>query len=92
DNLCRYRAVQDLRIRIHPQDTLFDIFARAAAAKTVGCRSTVSLPPGLTSIAVTALENLTAPWAGAMEFVEESDQQLADVIRRRQCERIRYAD
>ncbi len=92
DNLCRYRAVQDLRIRIHPQDTLFDIFARAAAAKTVGCRSTVSLPPGLTSIAVTALENLTAPWAGAMEFVEESDQQLADVIRRRQCERIRYAN
>jgi RHH-type proline utilization regulon transcriptional repressor/proline dehydrogenase/delta 1-pyrroline-5-carboxylate dehydrogenase len=92
DNFCRYRPVGNLRIRIHPDDTFFEIFARACAAKTVGGRSTISIPPGSDSTAVTALENLTDPWAGAIEFVEESDEQLAEVIRQHQCDRIRYAD
>ncbi len=92
DNFCRYRPVEQLRIRIHREDTFFDIFARACAAKTAGCRSTISIPPGTHSLAITALENLTDPWAGAIEFVEESDQRLADVIGHSQCDRIRYAD
>ena len=45
DNFRRYRPVGHLRIRIHPDDTVFDVFARAAAARAAGCRTTVSSPP-----------------------------------------------
>ena len=34
---------------------------------------------------------LTEPWAGAIEFVEESEARLAEVIRTAQTDRVRYA-
>src|SRR5438477_116535 len=43
DNFRRYLPVREMRIRVHPDDSAFEIFARVAAAKTVGCRITVSL-------------------------------------------------
>ncbi len=48
DNLRRYRPVPALRVRVHPDDDAFEIFARVAAARTVGCRrcSTRSPSPG----------------------------------------------
>ena len=36
DNFRRYLPVEPLRIRVHPEDSLFDIFARAAAARAAG--------------------------------------------------------
>jgi RHH-type proline utilization regulon transcriptional repressor/proline dehydrogenase/delta 1-pyrroline-5-carboxylate dehydrogenase len=41
--------------------------------------------------AVSLLEELTESWAGAIEFVEETDGQLAAVIRAGQADRVRYA-
>ena len=38
-----------------------------------------------------ALDELTASWAGGIEFIEESDETLAEVIRAGQTDRIRYA-
>ena len=65
DNIRRYLPVEHLRIRLHAQDSLFDLFARVAAARTVGCRITISLPPGLNSPGVELLESLTESWGAA---------------------------
>ncbi len=37
------------------------------------------------------LEDLTGSWAGSIEFVEESDDALADVMRLEHTDRLRYA-
>jgi RHH-type proline utilization regulon transcriptional repressor/proline dehydrogenase/delta 1-pyrroline-5-carboxylate dehydrogenase len=78
-------------VRVHPDDDSFEIFARVAAARSVGCRVTVSTPPGLDAKAVVSLDALTEHWAAAIEFVEESDAELAEVVRARQTDRLRYA-
>ena len=44
-----------------------------------------------TSAGVQRLHELTEDWDGAIEFVEETDEQLAAVIRARQTDRIRFA-
>ncbi|HYV27701.1 MAG TPA: bifunctional proline dehydrogenase/L-glutamate gamma-semialdehyde dehydrogenase, partial [Candidatus Eisenbacteria bacterium] len=91
DNFRRYLPVRELRVRIHSNDTAFEIFARICAAKVAGCRITVSVPHDFKSAALSWLEELTEPWAGTIEFVEESDDELAEIIRTRQTDRIRYA-
>ena len=52
---------------------------------------TVTVPPDYTSPALELLEQLTESWAGAIEFVEETDEQLIEAIERRQVDRVRYA-
>ncbi len=91
DNIRRYPAFREVRIRIHPRDKFFDIFARACAAKAAGCRITVSTPPDVELASVLMLEDLTESWAAAIEFIEETDERLADIIRRRRTRRIRYS-
>jgi len=91
DNFRRYLPVAAMRVRVHPDDSAFELFARVCAAKTVGCRITVSTPPGLSSPAVKLLDRLTEAWGGAIEFVEETDEELAEIIRRHQTDRVRYA-
>jgi RHH-type proline utilization regulon transcriptional repressor/proline dehydrogenase/delta 1-pyrroline-5-carboxylate dehydrogenase len=92
DNLRRYLRVSPLRIRVHPEDDAFDLFARAMAARAVRCAVTVSTPPGEPPRNVEILHELTESWAAAIEFVEESDDALAEAIRSGQTERVRYAD
>lgn len=94
DNFRRYLPVEPLRIRVHEEDTEWEIFCRAAAARAVGCRATVSSPPtlgGTAAEAVQALDELTHAWAGAIEFIEEDDEALAAAIRTGQVARVRYA-
>ncbi|MEW6302792.1 MAG: proline dehydrogenase family protein [Verrucomicrobiota bacterium] len=91
DNFRRYAPVRELRVRIDPVDTFFEIFARVCAAKAVGCRITVSTPPDFDSETLRLLHDLTESWAGRIEFVEETDEQLAEAIRERQTERVRFA-
>lgn len=91
DNLRRYVPVRELRIRLNPADTPFELFARVCAARVVGCRVTVSHPHGFDSPALAALELATESWGGRIEFVEESDSELAAVIRQGFTDRVRYA-
>lgn len=91
DNIRRYLSVGSVRVRVHAGDTAFDIFGRACAAHVAGCGVVISAPPGLNSAHVLLLEQLTESWAGAIEFIEETDAQLAQVIRERQTDRVRYA-
>jgi RHH-type proline utilization regulon transcriptional repressor/proline dehydrogenase/delta 1-pyrroline-5-carboxylate dehydrogenase len=128
DNFRRYLPVPAVRVRVHPEDTAFELFARVCAGHIVGSRVTVSVPPqcfarvewprrvpwprlrghvGVSPpvehahderghgtgahLAIALLEELTKPWAGAVEVVEESDDQLADAIRKHRADRVRYA-
>jgi RHH-type proline utilization regulon transcriptional repressor/proline dehydrogenase/delta 1-pyrroline-5-carboxylate dehydrogenase len=91
DNLRRYLPVGSVRVRVHPADSAFEVFARAAAAHAAGCAVVISTPPGLASPAVARLERLTESWAAAIEFVEESDAALARAIHDGQADRVRYA-
>ncbi len=90
DNLRRYLPIRELRIRVHPDDSFFDLFARVAAARTAGCRITVSNLPGVTAN-IETLAQLTESWGGSIEFVQESDEELAAVVQAGQTDRIRYA-
>jgi RHH-type proline utilization regulon transcriptional repressor/proline dehydrogenase/delta 1-pyrroline-5-carboxylate dehydrogenase len=76
---------------VHADDTPFDVFARACAGHVAGCPVVISTPPGLDSPAVRRLEQLTESWAAAIEFVEETDAQLAQAIAGAQVDRVRYA-
>ena len=91
DNLRRYLPVRRLRIRVHPSDSLFDIFARACAAKAAGCRATMSLPGKWSSPASDWLQELTGSWGDAIEFIQETDEELADRVRHSEMGRVRFA-
>ena len=91
DNYRRYLPVAEMRIRIDPADSAFEVFARVCAARTAGCRITVSTPAGVALPAVRLLDHLTEKWGGAIEFVEESDEELAEIVRQRQTDRLRFA-
>ena len=92
DNLRRYLPVNELRIRVHPSDTVFDLFGRVAAAKAAGARITVSYPHDGMTGAIEALEHVTEFWAGSIEFVEETDEELAEIVRDGLTDRVRYAN
>jgi RHH-type proline utilization regulon transcriptional repressor/proline dehydrogenase/delta 1-pyrroline-5-carboxylate dehydrogenase len=83
--------VGSVRVRVHADDTAFELFGRAGAAHAAGCHVVISVPPQLNSPAVGLLEEFTESWAAAIEFVEETDAQLAEAIRAGQTDRVRYA-
>jgi len=91
DNVRRYLPVGSVRVRVHEDDSSFDVFARACAAHVTGCGVVVSSPPGLNAPAVRRLERSTESWAASIEFVEESDAELAEAIGQGQVDRVRYA-
>jgi RHH-type transcriptional regulator, proline utilization regulon repressor / proline dehydrogenase / delta 1-pyrroline-5-carboxylate dehydrogenase len=94
DNFRRYLPVEPLRIRVHADDSLSEIFCRAAAARAAGCRATISTPSSLSgevSEAVDLLDQLTHSWAGAIEFIDENDESLAAAIRAGHVARVRYS-
>jgi RHH-type proline utilization regulon transcriptional repressor/proline dehydrogenase/delta 1-pyrroline-5-carboxylate dehydrogenase len=94
DNHRRYLPLEHIQVRVDSRDSPFEIVARVAAARAVGCRVTVSIPPHLDRAAasvVELLDEVTEPWAGDIEFVEETDDELAALVRDGVVERVRYA-
>ena len=91
DNLRRYLPASPLRIRLHSEDSPFEIAARCSAAIASNCRATVSHPPAVHDATIAALEKLTYEWAGRIEFLEESDHELIESIENGQVARLRYA-
>jgi RHH-type proline utilization regulon transcriptional repressor/proline dehydrogenase/delta 1-pyrroline-5-carboxylate dehydrogenase len=95
DNIRRYLPFREIRVRVAEGDTLFDLFCRPCAARVTGARIIVSFAPQASSPVVELLDRLTDSWAGKIEFVEESDEDLASLIRNmpeHPFERIRYAN
>ena len=94
DNLRRYLPFAEIRVRVDPLDTAFDIIARVAAARVTGARVIVSTSPGTDSVIVQWLDAITDSWAAAIEFVEESDETLAahiSTLPAHAAERLRFA-
>jgi len=91
DNFRRYLPLREIRVRVHEDDSLFEIFTRVLASRTAGCHTVVSSPPAEQGEALGLLEALTHDWAGKIEFVEETDDQLAEVVRIYRRGRIRFA-
>jgi RHH-type proline utilization regulon transcriptional repressor/proline dehydrogenase/delta 1-pyrroline-5-carboxylate dehydrogenase len=91
DNFRRYLPFREVRVRIDPGDAYFDIFARAAAARAAGCRVIVSAPRDIFLPGVKLLDDLTHSWAGGIEFIEETDKELARAIRAGEVERVRFS-
>ena len=92
DNWRRYLPVGHLRVRLHPDDSAFDLLARVIAARMTGCQLTLSSDPQTPDPRVELLYELTESWAASIEFVEESDAALAEIIRAGQTDRVRYAE
>jgi RHH-type proline utilization regulon transcriptional repressor/proline dehydrogenase/delta 1-pyrroline-5-carboxylate dehydrogenase len=95
DNVRRYLPFREVRVRVTEGDSLFDVVARACAARITGARVIVSSTPDSALPAIHLLDELTDSWAAAIEFIEESDEELAALIREmpdHATERIRYAD
>ena len=89
DNIRRYLPLASVHVRVHSDDSAFEVFARVCAARAAGARVVVSSPPGPMPI-VQALDDLTESWGASVEFVEESDAALADAIESGQVDRLRY--
>ncbi|RMF41780.1 MAG: aldehyde dehydrogenase family protein, partial [Planctomycetota bacterium] len=91
DNLRRYLPMSHIRIRLNPEDSWLDMLVRAAAVVAVGGRAAVSFSNDFPTERIDALEELTAVWAGDMEYILESDEALVDAIDAGQVDRLRYA-
>ncbi len=91
DNLRRYLPAGQVRVRVSADDTPVELFVRAAAARAAGNHVTISTPPDYRPDALVVLEHLTESWGGAIEFVEETDDELAVVVASRGTDRVRFA-
>lgn len=91
DNFLGYRPFHEIRIRLDIADTFFDIISRVGAARSLGCRTTISAPLEFDCPALQFLDEITQPWGAHVELVEETDEQLVDVLLNRQTDRLRYS-
>jgi RHH-type proline utilization regulon transcriptional repressor/proline dehydrogenase/delta 1-pyrroline-5-carboxylate dehydrogenase len=90
DNVLRHLPLGTIVVRLHPQDSLFEVLARIAAVKATGNRLRVSLPEGLDSPTTRFLygpegRRLT----GRDPLLQETDAELIAGIPK--IDRIRYA-
>ncbi|MCU0718697.1 MAG: bifunctional proline dehydrogenase/L-glutamate gamma-semialdehyde dehydrogenase [Pirellula sp.] len=90
DNHRRYLPASPIRVRITATDSVFSIVARALAAVVSGCRCVMSRDEGVHEATIDALENLTLDWAGKIEFLVETDEELIDAVRQDFVKRVRY--
>jgi len=94
DNIRRYRPFAAVRLRVSPDDTAFDLFARVAAIRLTGARVVISAPDEFDSPALALLDRIPAAWGARIEFLEESDEHLAgwlDSLPPHADERLTYA-
>jgi RHH-type transcriptional regulator, proline utilization regulon repressor / proline dehydrogenase / delta 1-pyrroline-5-carboxylate dehydrogenase len=88
DNVRRYLPIKDIRIRVHSRDNRFTLFARAFAAHLLGCHTTISFEAWTADLEL--LQRATESWAGGIEFIEETDDELVAALQNRQADRLRY--
>jgi RHH-type proline utilization regulon transcriptional repressor/proline dehydrogenase/delta 1-pyrroline-5-carboxylate dehydrogenase len=90
DNILRYIPVGKVVVRMHQDDTLFDVLARIAAAKISGCSLEVSVTEGLKNGVTEFLETPEGKrFLSNTSVLYESDSELIEKIPA--IHRIRYA-
>ncbi len=90
DNVLRYMPVGVVAVRVHEQDSLFEVLGRVAAAKITGCEPRVSVPGGVENEVTAFLRSVPGRrLLGKTPVLIQSD---ADLIRTLpDLGRIRYA-
>ena len=90
DNLLRYLPLGKVVVRLHADDTLFELIARIAAAKITGNRLWISIPRNLDNMATQFIESASGRrLIGNSPVFHEDDAQLIKSIP--DIDRIRYA-
>jgi len=90
DNILRFLPVGRVVIRLHENDSLFEILARIAAARICGCKVLVSIPAGLENAVTTFLKGMECRrLVGDAKISFQEDSRLIEMIPN--VERIRYA-
>ena len=90
DNILRYLPVGTVLVRVHPDDSLFDILGRIAAVRISGCKLVVSIPPGMNGRIMEFLMGRHGKaFSGDVPLEKQSDQDLIGSIP--EVQRIRYA-
>ncbi|MFO8082832.1 MAG: bifunctional proline dehydrogenase/L-glutamate gamma-semialdehyde dehydrogenase, partial [Desulfobacterales bacterium] len=91
DNILRYLPVGKVAVRLHKDDTLFEVLARIAGVIISGCTLVVSVPEGLKNAVTAFLEHEDGKkFLGETIITYESDSVLMDKMSEVQL--IRYAD
>lgn len=90
DNIIRYLPLGRIAIRVHRDDTLFEILARIAAAQTAKCKCYVSIPLALDNQIISFLKKRERrEFLRQIKLVYETDDELIASMENIAC--IRYA-
>jgi RHH-type proline utilization regulon transcriptional repressor/proline dehydrogenase/delta 1-pyrroline-5-carboxylate dehydrogenase len=90
DNILRYLPVGKVMVRIHKDDSLFDVLARIAAVRISGCQLILSVPVDFSDAVIDFLEhNDGLRLTGGIDLRYESDADVVEAMNR--IQRIRYA-
>ncbi len=90
DNIVRYLPVGTVLVRIHEDDTLFDVLARIAGVTISKCRLLISIPPELDNPVTAFLNNDKGRrFIGKSRINRHTDRDVIDMIP--YVQRIRYA-
>lgn len=96
DNIRRYLALPTIRIRVHPDDSMFDLFGRISAARVIGSKIVLSCNPAEVQsderLARTLdfIEVKLQSWETKIIHKSETDESLAQAIGLGLSDRIRY--
>ena len=90
DNILRYLPVGKVMVRIHKNDSLFEVLARIAAVRISGCQLIISVPIDCSDTVIDFLEhNDGRMLTGGVSLRHESDADVVEAIS--QIQRLRYA-
>lgn len=89
DNILRFLPIKKMLIRLHPDDSLFDILGRCGAAIIAGCQATLSIPPGLDNTVTRFLAtHYGREFLGKLTQIYQTDDEL--IADMKNFDRIRY--
>ncbi len=90
DNIMRYLPLGNLAVRVHPEDRLFDVLARIAAARICGNEVVLSIAHGLDNTVTGFLTGHDGKmFMRGIRTVRQADSELAAAMP--ELARIRYA-
>lgn len=90
DNILRYIPAGRVAVRLHKDDTLFDLLARIAAAKIARCELFISIPVALNNPVASFLDGSEGrAFLQDTPVIRQTDSELAEMTGK--IQRIRYA-
>jgi RHH-type proline utilization regulon transcriptional repressor/proline dehydrogenase/delta 1-pyrroline-5-carboxylate dehydrogenase len=90
DNYRRYLAISPMHLRVESSDSVWGVLARCAAAVATGGGAVVSYAPAMDDSKIEAYEKATLGWAGKIEWIEQTEEDLCQELRRGTIQRLRY--